>query len=124
MDFLYLLRVLLKRKWLILGVGLTAAVIAWALTMNQEKKYRSFMQFSTGFTVNDEVRVSPENVDLYAADVKFDNVRVTVLSPSSSACCPITSSSTTSKVRHPSAGPLPRIRGRPSSSPSSRVTRS
>jgi polysaccharide biosynthesis transport protein len=82
MDFLYLLRVLLKRKWLILGVGLTAAVIAWALTMNQEKKYRSFMQFSTGFTVNDEVRVSPENVDLYAADVKFDNVRVTVLSPS------------------------------------------
>jgi succinoglycan biosynthesis transport protein ExoP len=82
MDFLYLLRVLLKRKWLILGVGLIAAVIAWGLTMNQPKKYRSFMQFSTGFTVNDEVRVSSENVDIYAADVKFNNVVVTVLSPS------------------------------------------
>jgi succinoglycan biosynthesis transport protein ExoP len=82
MDFLYLLRVLLKRKWLILGVGLTAAAIAWALTMNQPKRYRSFMQFSTGFTVNDEVRVSTENVDIYAADVKFNNVVVTVLSPS------------------------------------------
>src|SRR5580658_466405 len=82
MDFLYLLRVLLKRKWLILGTGLAAAAIAWALTMNQPKKYRSFMQFSTGFTVNDEVKVSPENVDIYAADVKFNNVVVTVLSPS------------------------------------------
>ncbi len=82
MDFLYLLRVLLKRKWLILGVGLTAAAIALVLTMNQQKKFRSFMQFSTGFTVNDEVRVSTENVDIYAADVKFNNVFVTVLSPS------------------------------------------
>ena len=82
MDFLYLLRVLLKRKWLILGTGLAAAAIAWGLTMNQPKKYRSFMQFSTGFTVNDEVKVSTENVDIYAADGKFNNVIVTVLSPS------------------------------------------
>jgi len=82
MDFLYLLRVLLKRKWLILGTGLAAAAIAFALTINQPKKYRSFMQFSTGFTVNDEVKVSAENVDIYAADVKFNNVAVTVTSPS------------------------------------------
>ncbi len=82
MDFLYLLRVLLKRKWLILGTGLAAAAIAFGLTINQPKKYRSFMQFSTGFTVNDEVKVSTENVDIYAADGKFNNVIVTVLSPS------------------------------------------
>src|SRR5579863_3922042 len=83
MDFLYLLRVLLKRKWLILGTGLAAAGIAWGLTMNQPKKYRSFMQFSTGFTVNDEVYVpSSNNVDIFTADVKFNNVFVTVLSPS------------------------------------------
>jgi succinoglycan biosynthesis transport protein ExoP len=82
MDFLYLLRVLLKRKWLILGTGLAAAAIAFGLTINQPKKYRSFMQFSTGFTVNDEVKVSAENVDIYAADVKFNNVAVTVTSPS------------------------------------------
>src|SRR5579863_3557 len=82
MDFLYLLRVLLKRKWLILGTGLAAAGIAWGLTMNQPKKYRSFMHFSTGFTVSDEVKVSTENVDIYAADGKFNNVIVTVLSPS------------------------------------------
>jgi len=82
MDFLYLLRVLLKKKWLILGVALLASSVAWFLTMNQPKKYYSFMQFSTGFTVNDEVKVNNENVDIYAADVKFNNVFVTVTSPS------------------------------------------
>ena len=82
MDFLYLLRILLKRKWLIIGTGVLAAAIAYVLTMGQPKKYRSFSQFSTGFTVNDEVKINPENVDIYAADVKFNNVIVTVTSPS------------------------------------------
>jgi len=61
---------------------LLASSVAWFLTMNQPKKYYSFMQFSTGFTVNDEVKVNNENVDIYAADVKFNNVFVTVTSPS------------------------------------------
>jgi len=82
MDFLYLLRILLKRKWLIIGVAFFAAVIAYVLTMNQPKKYRSFAQFSTGFTVNDEVKLTNENVDIFAADVKFNNVVVTFTSPS------------------------------------------
>lgn len=82
MDFLYLLRILLKRKWLIIGVGLAAAAIAWVLTMDQPKKYRSFSQFSTGFTIGDEVTVNNQNVDIYTADVKFNNVIVTVESPS------------------------------------------
>ena len=29
MDFIYLLRVLLKRKWIIIGAGILAAFIAW-----------------------------------------------------------------------------------------------
>ena len=81
MDFLYLLRILLKRKWLIIGVGLLAAAIAWALTMDQPKKYRSSSQFSTGFTIGDEVNVGKQDVDIYTADVKFNNVIVTVTSP-------------------------------------------
>ena len=83
MDFLYLLRILLKRKWLIIGVGLLAAAIAWVLTMDQPKRYRSFSQFSTGFTIGDEVKtVGAQDVDIYTADVKFNNVIVTVTSPS------------------------------------------
>ena len=81
MDFLYLLRILLKRKWLIIGVGILAAGIAWVLTMDQPKKYRSFSQFSTGFTIGDEVNVGKQDVDIYTADVKFNNVIVTVTSP-------------------------------------------
>ncbi|HEV3325947.1 MAG TPA: AAA family ATPase [Puia sp.] len=81
MDFLYLLRLLLKRKWWILTVAVAAAAIAWVLTMNQPKKYRSIAQISTGFTVNEEIRMSNENVDIFAADTKFNNVIVTFMSP-------------------------------------------
>src|ERR1700743_1691277 len=83
MDFLYLLRILLKRKWLIIGTGILAAAIAYVLTIGQPKKTRFFSQFSTGFTVNDEVKLNTtENVDIYTADVKFNNVIVTVTSQS------------------------------------------
>jgi succinoglycan biosynthesis transport protein ExoP len=82
MDFLYLLRLLLKRKWWIIGAAVLAAGVAWALTINQPKKYRSLAEISTGFTVNDELKVSNENLDLYGADQKFNNVVVTFMSPS------------------------------------------
>ena len=82
MDFLYLLRVLLKRKWLILGAAALAATIAWVLTMNQPKKYRSLAQISTGFTVNDEIKIGNDNADIFSADVKFNNVIVTFMSQS------------------------------------------
>lgn len=81
MDFLYLIRILLKRKWIIIGAGLLAAVIAWALTIHQPRKYLSFSQISTGFTVNDEVKLGNDNVDIFAADIKFNNVIVTLSSP-------------------------------------------
>jgi succinoglycan biosynthesis transport protein ExoP len=81
MDFIYLLRVLLKRKWLIIGAALVSAVIAWLLTTNQPKKYRSVAQISTGFTVNDEIKVGNESFDAFGADTKFNNVIVTFMSP-------------------------------------------
>src|SRR5258708_4234108 len=82
MDFLYLLRILLKRKWLIVGSGLLAAAIAWALTRSQPKMYRSFSRFSTGYAIGEEVKIGNDNVDIYTADVKFNNIIVTVTSPS------------------------------------------
>lgn len=76
-----MLRVLLKRKWLIIGAALVSALIAWLLTTNQPKKYRSVAQISTGFTVNDEIKVGNENFDIFGADTKFNNVIVTFMSP-------------------------------------------
>jgi len=82
MDFIYLFRILLKRKWLILGAAVFATVIAYVLTRNEQKKYRSIAQVSTGFAVNDEIRVGNDNFSFYEADTKFNNAIVTCTSPS------------------------------------------
>lgn len=82
MDFLYLLRLLLKRKWWIITAAAIAAGVAWGLTVNQPKKYRSLAEISTGFTVSEEIKLGNENFDIYGADIKFNNVVVTFMSPS------------------------------------------
>src|SRR3954471_22043256 len=82
MDFIYLLRTLLKRKWIIIGAALIGGIIAWFLTRNDQKSYRSMAQVSTGFTVSDEIKVDKENFDFYEAETKFNNVTTTVTSPS------------------------------------------
>jgi len=80
MDFIYLLRVLLKRKWIILGSAIIAAGIAWYFTKDEMKEYRSTSQVSTGFTTNDVVKVNEQN-DFFEADTKFNNAIVTITSP-------------------------------------------
>jgi uncharacterized protein involved in exopolysaccharide biosynthesis/Mrp family chromosome partitioning ATPase len=80
MDFVYLLRVLLKRKWIIISSAIIAAGIAWFFTRNEQKQYRSVSQVSTGFTGNDIVKLSDNN-DFYETDTKFNNVIVTFTSP-------------------------------------------
>jgi succinoglycan biosynthesis transport protein ExoP len=81
MDFIYLFRMLLKRKWIILGSAILAAGIAYFLTKNNEKKYRSTAQISTGFTISDDIKVNQENFSFYEADTKFNNAIVTITSP-------------------------------------------
>jgi succinoglycan biosynthesis transport protein ExoP len=80
MDFVYLLRVLSKRKWIIICSTIIAAGIAWFFTRNQEKQYLSTSQISTGFTSNDIVKLN-DNTDFYETDTKFNNVVVTFTSP-------------------------------------------
>lgn len=83
MDFIYLFRVLMKKKWIIIGAALIASLIAFILTRNQQRKYKSFAQFSTGFTITDAITVNPNNeVPVFNGDeVKFNNVIVTTESP-------------------------------------------
>jgi polysaccharide biosynthesis transport protein len=82
MDFLYLFRVLLKKKWLIIGSALVAALLAFILTSNQSSKYLSSTQISTGFTMTDDVRVKNNTFNIVEAENKFSNVLVTFTSPS------------------------------------------
>src|ERR1700733_7839453 len=81
MDFLYLVRVLLKRKWIIIGSAIIAGIAAWYFTGNEGKKYRSFTQIATGFSLSEEIRVTNDNFSFYEADTKFDNAIVNMTSP-------------------------------------------
>ena len=81
MDFIYLFRILLKRKWIIIGATLLATVCAYVLTRNEPRKYRSIAQVSTGFTISNEIRVADDNFSFYEADTKFNNAIVTATSP-------------------------------------------
>ena len=56
MDLLYYIRIVLKRKWIILGVALIAGVVAWYFMRNEPKIYKSVTQVSTGFTITEEIR--------------------------------------------------------------------
>lgn len=81
MDFIYLLRVLLKRKWIIIASGLIAAALAFFLTQNQKKQYRSTSQVSTGFTNSQRKMVGEENaIDYFEAENNFNNALVRMTS--------------------------------------------
>lgn len=83
MDFLYFLRVVLKRKWFILGAGILAAAIAWFFTRNEQKKYVSNAQIATGFIIKDQIKVlDDEDISFFEADARFTNAIITWKSPS------------------------------------------
>lgn len=74
MDLIYLFNSLMRRKWLILISSVLAIAIAFLLTMDQKKLYRSSAQMATGFTTSDQVKLKDENFNIYEIDVKFNNV--------------------------------------------------
>jgi uncharacterized protein involved in exopolysaccharide biosynthesis/Mrp family chromosome partitioning ATPase len=80
MDLVYLFRVLLKRKWIIIGSAFLAALIAWYFTRNEPKTYKSSTRISTGFAIQDEIKVN-DNFSIFDADVKFNNAINTLNSP-------------------------------------------
>ena len=80
MDLVYLFRVLLKRKWIIIGSALLASIIAWYFTRNEAKTYKSSTRISTGFAIQDEIKLN-DNFSIFDADVKFNNAINTLNSP-------------------------------------------
>jgi succinoglycan biosynthesis transport protein ExoP len=77
-----LIRVLLKRKWIILMSAILASVVTWTLTRNEPKNYRSSARFSTGFAMPDEIKVSESDANMYDLDIRFNNAVNTWTSPS------------------------------------------
>jgi succinoglycan biosynthesis transport protein ExoP len=81
MDFAYLVKVLLKRKWIIITSAILASVVAWSLTRNEPKSYRSSARFSTGFAVPDDIKVSSGEYSSFDNEVRFNNAINTWESP-------------------------------------------
>src|SRR5690349_11460741 len=81
MDFIYLFRTLLKKKWIIIGAAVLAAAVAYFATQKQEKKYKSTAQMSTGFTTFDEDLMRDNSMQLVETETKFNNVTHIMTSP-------------------------------------------
>lgn len=82
MDLIYFFKVLFRKKWIILGLSLLAVIATFFFKMGKKDVYVSQAQYSTGFTA-EKVRMidGSSGVDIYAADVKFNNVIETFKSP-------------------------------------------
>ncbi len=82
MDLIYFFKVLLRRKWIIIGLSLLSVVAAFFLLLNKKPLYKSQAQYSTGFTA-EKVRLvdGSSGIDIYTADVKFNNAIETFRSP-------------------------------------------
>jgi polysaccharide biosynthesis transport protein len=82
MDLIYFFKVLLRRKWIIIGLSLLSVIAAFFFLLNKKPLYKSQAQYSTGFTA-EKVRLvdGSSGIDIYTADVKFNNVIETFKSP-------------------------------------------
>jgi polysaccharide biosynthesis transport protein len=81
MEFTYLFKALLRRKWIIIVCVLLATGAAYLFTKNQKKQFESTTQFSTGFTLSEEIKMSNENFNIPQIDLKFNNVIENITSP-------------------------------------------
>lgn len=81
MDVLVIWRLLMRRKWILILVPTVAASIAFYYKFTAPREFRSTLNLATGFTVNEQVRVSDERFSLYEADVKFNNLIESINSP-------------------------------------------
>jgi polysaccharide biosynthesis transport protein len=81
MEFAYLFKALLRRIWVIVACLVVAVVIAYVLTMNLRREYKSTAQLSTGFTVSEEMKLADDRFNITEINVKFQNVIENISSP-------------------------------------------
>jgi polysaccharide biosynthesis transport protein len=80
MDIVVLFRVLLRKKWYLILIPIVAAVATYIFTAGMKPVYKSTAKISTGFTTDDEIKVTDERFNLRDAGVKFNNLLQTMTS--------------------------------------------
>ena len=81
MNLITIFTILYRRKWILIGLPLLAAVAAFLFTADYQRTYKSSAQISTGFTISPEVQITTERFNLFEVDVKFNNLIETMNSP-------------------------------------------
>ena len=82
MDLVYLLKSLLRKKWLIIFAGVVGLVAGYVFARTLRTTYTSLAQYSTGFTMERTVNLQgKEGVNIFDIDFKFRNVIETFRSP-------------------------------------------
>ncbi|RAW01358.1 exopolysaccharide transport family protein [Pseudochryseolinea flava] len=80
MDIVVLFRVLLRKKWYLILIPIVAAVATYVFTAGMKPVFKSTAKISTGFTTDDEIKVTDERFNLRDAGVKFNNLLQTMTS--------------------------------------------
>lgn len=81
MEISYIFRALLRRKWIVIISTVVALVAAFFFTSNTKKKYNSFAQLSTGFTISEEIKINDDRFNIPQIDAKFSNAIENITSP-------------------------------------------
>lgn len=82
MDLMYLLYSLFRKKWIILSCTALGLVAGFIFTLFMPKYYVSLAQYSTGFTIQQKVKITQdESFNVYEIDIRFNNVTETFRSP-------------------------------------------
>jgi polysaccharide biosynthesis transport protein len=74
MDIIYLLKVLWRKKWIIIGVTILSVVAAFLFTKTMPRQYKSVSQIATGFTTDEAITVTDNRVGPREMELNFSNL--------------------------------------------------
>jgi len=74
MELATIFRLLVSKIWILIIIPVVAAVAGYLFSLTADKKFRSTVLLTTGFTTNEKVQIADERIDLWVAGVKFDNM--------------------------------------------------
>ena len=75
MDFSYLLKALLRKKWIIIFAMVAGFSAGLVFTLFQKKSYISVAQYSTGLTQSQKINLGLNEIfDVNQIDIRFNNV--------------------------------------------------
>lgn len=82
MDVMFLINALLRKKWVIIVCTIAGVSAGLLFTLTRKKLYLSIAQYSTGFTMKQQVKLSDDNaLSFFEVDMRFKNVLETFKSP-------------------------------------------